>query len=390
MTAYTDAAFVGLGTPGMPSDSKMDYTQGADGLWRYNGGAAAKPTGPSASQAAAGAAGAEANRLIQAGESAVTAATTAAGQNLSAVQSLLGGATAQSNADLNTARGGQAALTQTADKLGGSATDVKKTADQVGAQSDIFKQYADSLNRDATFARANALPWLEQGESMLAMDPNATGMAGEWGKLYKQMSPDSLAAGAATDTRKAASVAEGDMLRSMARRGISAGSGAVAAALGKLKEREESSVAAMMTSAKKLGLSLQSEALKSGFAMALQASGMGKAFSDEALNATTAAASAQNMATSALNAKGSLQTQAANIVATQGNLYGAAGNLALGIAGNVTQRAASGAAALTSATNTQVNAQQVAADYYSTQGGSLLSMLTQQKYNVLTALFGGK
>ena len=60
----------------------------------------------------------------------------------------------------------------------------------------------------------------------------------------------------------------------------------------------------------------------------------------------------------------------------------------MGIAANVNDAAIGRANARTAAANTQVNAQAVAADYYSTQGGSLLSMLTQQKYNVLTALFG--
>jgi 3-phosphoglycerate kinase len=54
----------------------------------------------------------------------------------------------------------------------------------------------------------------------------------------------------------------------------------------------------------------------------------------------------------------------------------------------VTANMSAATGARISAANTQVNAQAIAADYYSTQGGSLLSMLTQQKYNVLTALFG--
>ncbi len=386
-SGYTDDAFK-MGVFNMPSQFKSDYRKGTDGLWYFKGWDNANTATPSPAEQAAAAAGAEANRLVQAGESAVGSATSAATQNMAAVDGSVGLATAQVGADLNTARASGATLTDTAGKLTGYAADVKSTANQVGAQADIFAQYANTMARDATFARANALPWIEQGNALLSMDPNASGMAGEWNRLYRQMSPDALAAEAATSTRKAASVAEGDLLRSMARRGISAGSGAVAAALGKLKEREEASVAAMMTAARKAGLSMQADALKSGFAMALQASGMGKTFSDEAINATVAAADAQGKATSALTAKGSLEAQAANIVATQGNMYASAGNLALGIASNVTANMSALTAARTSAANTQVNAQTIAADYYSTQGGSLLSMLTQQKYNVLTALFG--
>ena len=384
--AYTSDAFKNDLTLQM---HKSDYTQGADGLWRetstLSGGSST-----AASDATSAAAVAAANRLIQSGTAAVENASTAAATNLATVQGMIGSSTDQSDADLNTARSAGASLTQTANTLGTAAEDVKQTANLVGAQSDVFKQYADTLNRAAVFAQANALPWLQTSNDLISGNQNATGVAGEWNKLYAQMSPDALAAGAATDTRKAASVEEQDLMRSMARRGVSAGSGAVAAALGKLHDRVESNVAAMMTSARKEGLTLQSDALKSGFTMALQASGMGKTFEDEAITATTAAASATGQATAALTEKGSLQTQAAGIVATQGNLFNTAGNLALGIAANVENRAASGASALTAATNTQVNAQQVAADYYSTQGGSLLSMLTQQKYNVLTALFGTK
>jgi hypothetical protein len=402
ISGYTDAAFT-MGMFNMPSQFKSDYRQGSDGLWYFKGGDTANRATPSpAAQAgtaggtggtapspeAAAAAGAEATRLVRAGETAVGAATATAAQNLQTVAGDMGLAAAQSNADLNTARSAGASLSETAGQLGGLAGGVMRTAGEIGETADIFAQYADTMARDAAFARANALPWLNAGNDLLSMNPNAGGMAGEFASLYRQMSPDAMAAGAATSTRKAADVAQKDMLMSLARRGISAGSGAVAAALGKIKEREEASVAAMMTAARKTGLSMQADALKSGFAMALQASGMGKTFSDEAINATVAAADAQGKATSALTAKGSLEAQAANIVATQGNMYATAGNLAMGIASNVSNAATGRANALTAATNTQVNAQAVAADYYSTQGGSLLSMLTQQKYNVLTALFG--
>ena len=348
--------------------------------------AGSRRSGASAADAAA--AGAEAARLVRAGETAVGAASTTAAQNLQTVSGDMNLAAAQSNADLNVARSAGAALTETAGQLGGFADNVMQTAREVGETADIFKQFAASMERDAVFARANALPWLDAGKDLLSMNPNAGGMAGEFARLYNQMSPDAMAAGAATSTRKAADVAQKDLLMSLARRGISAGSGAVAAALGKIKEREEASVAAMMTAARKTGLSLQADALKSGFAMALEASGMGKAFSDEAINATMAASDAQGKATAALTSKGSLEAQAANIIATQGNMYAASGNLAMGIAANVNDAATGRAGARTAAANTQVNAQAVAADYYSTQGGSLLSMLTQQKYNVLTALFG--
>ena len=401
ISGYTEEAFK-FGAMNMPSPFKDDYRQGTDGLWYFKGGdggvkkeepykspgalAGGRRSGASAADAAA--AGAEANRLVRAGETAVGAASTAAAQNLQTVSGDLNLAAAQSNADMNAARSAGAALTETAGRLGGFADNVMQTAGEVGETADIFKQFAASMERDAVFARANALPWLDAGKDLLSMNPNAGGMAGEFARLYNQMSPDAMAAGAATSTRKAADVAQKDLLMSLARRGISAGSGAVAAALGKIKEREEASVAAMMTAARKTGLSLQADALRSGFAMALEASGMGKAFSDEAINATMAASDAQGKATAALASKGSLEAQAANIIATQGNMYAASGNLAMGIASNVNNAAIGRAGARTAAANTQVNAQAVAADYYSTQGGSLLSMLTQQKYNVLTALFG--
>lgn len=390
ISGYTEEAFK-FGAMNMPSPFKQDYRQGTDGLWYFKGGdGGVKKEEPykSPGALAASAAGAEANRLVQAGEAAVGAASTAAAQNLQTVSGDMNLAAAQSNADMNVARSAGAALTETAGQLGGFADNVMQTAGEVGETADIFKQFAASMEQDAVFARANALPWLDTGNALLSMNPNAGGMAGEFARLYNQMSPDAMAASAATSTRKAADVAQKDLLMSLARRGISAGSGATAAALGKIKEREEASVAAMMTAARKTGLSLQADALKSGFAMALEASGMGKAFSDEAINATMAASDAQGKATAALTSKGSLEAQAANIIATQGNMYAASGNLAMGIASNVNDAAIGRAGARTAAANTQVNAQAVAADYYSTQGGSLLSMLTQQKYNVLTALFG--
>lgn len=393
-TGYTADAFK-MGMLNMPSNFKQDYTQAANGLWYFNGGGnkktpsgSADPNTPSPAKLAGIAAGAEANRLVQAGESAVGSAVNAAAGNLDTVKGMVNLSNAQVGADLNAARSAGAGLTDTAAQVGGYADKVDKSASEVGAQADIFQQYAEGMQRDAVFAQANALPWIQTGNDILSMNPNAGGMAGEWSKLYKQMSPDSMAAGAATSTRKAATVAEQSMLQSLSRRGVSAGSGAVAAALGKLNDRVESNVAAMMTAAHKAGLTMQSDALKNGFVMALQASGMGEQFADEALAAEMAATDAQAKATSALTTQGSLQAQAAGIVATKGNLLNAAGNLALGIAANVSNNTSSNISGLNAATNTQVNAESMAADYYSTQGGSLLSMLTQQKYNVLTALFG--
>lgn len=391
-TGYTDDAFK-FADSGLPSLNKGDYTKGSDGLYYYNNNspdaaAAASAAAAGATDASAAAAGAKANQLAQAGESAVGTAATAAASNLSNVQSLVGTTTAGVNAALNQAESSTASMNQSANALGGIAQNVLGTASKVGAQADIFQQYAESLQRDSVFAQANALPWLEQSSGLLSGDQNATGIAGEWNRLYDQMSPDAQAASAATDTRKAASVAEQDLMREMSRRGVSAGSSAVAAALGKLNDRVSANVAAMMTAAHKSGLTMQSEALKTGFSMALQASSVGKSFTDEAITATQAAAQATGQATAALNTEGSLQSAAASIVSAQGNLFGASGNLALGIASNRTNNMSASATALTGATNTQVNAQAMAADYYSTQGGSLTSMLTQQGYNVLSALFG--
>lgn len=371
-----------------PSNKTSDYTQASNGLWYYKPPGSPGSSGPTERGAEAAAAGAQARQYIASGEAAVTGATSAAASNLSAVQNMANQSAAQSNADLNTARSANATLVSTADSLGKSASDVNTTATDVGKTASIFEQYAASMEQDAVFARANALPWLEQSEALLNMDSTAGGIAGEWNKIYNQMSPDALAASAATSAKKAAATNEASMLRTLARRGISAGSGAVAAALGKAKEQESATVAAVMTSARKAGLSLQSEALRNGLTLALQASGMSQKFADMALEATTAASTAQAHATSALATKGSLQTQAANILSKQGDMYAVSGNLALGISSAITQNMSARASALTGATNAQVNAQTMAADYYSTQGGSLTSMLTQQHYNVLTSLFG--
>jgi len=386
--------------PGKPGYIKDNL----DGMWRRSNEPTfmegikerLMPSPPSSGSSSSGgsrrsrnaaAAGAEANRLVQAGESAVGAATTAASTNLTNAQQTTGMAQAQQTSDLASANRNVTSINQTAGQLGNMAGAVSDSASKVGATASIFEEYAAQMQQDSVFARANALPWLETGEDLRSMNADAGGMAGEWNKLYAQMSPDMLAANAATTTRKAEAVAEKDLTMSLSRRGVSPGSGAVADALRKLKERSASTVAAMMTQARKNGLSMQADALQKGFAMAIQASGLGDSMLQESVDTLGKATAAQSKATAALNAEGTLNTQAASIVNQQGGMYATGGSLALGIASTRAQGTATLLNTNTNATNTQVGAQQMAADYYSTQGGSLLSMLTQQNYNVLGTLF---
>lgn len=343
---------------------------------------------PTAKEQAGSNASSQAMEMLTKGTSAIDSALGTATQHVGNIDAKLNAANAQTNADLNVSRNLNQNLGQVSQSLGSAARDINKTATQMGEQADIFQRFAQTLERDATFARANALPWLQTSEDILGMNKQATGMGGEWNKLYDQLSPEMFAAKAATNARGAAATAQNDLLRSLAQRGISAGSGAISAALGKLKERENATVAAMMTNARQMGLAMQTQALEMGFKMALDAGGMGKTFIDQAISATAGAIGAQGQATEAIKGKGSLQSQAASIVAAQGNLDAARGNLALGIAGQVSQTAVQSVTAKTSAIATQAEAAKTAADYYSTQAGSILGLMTQNGFNMMKTLFG--
>jgi hypothetical protein len=106
--------------------------------------------------------------------------------------------------------------------------------------------------------------------------------------------------------------------------------------------------------------------------MALEASGMGKAFSDEAITATMAASDAQGKATAALTSKGSLEAQAANIIATQATCTPLPQFWRWASRANVNDAAIGRANARTAAANTQVNAQAVAGGLLFHTGGQSL------------------
>ena len=97
-----------------------NFTTGADSAWNFalmnphDWADKKEEPDKSPGELAAAAAGAEATRLVRAGETAVGAASTAAAQNLQTISGDLNLAAAQSNADLNVARSAGAALTETA------------------------------------------------------------------------------------------------------------------------------------------------------------------------------------------------------------------------------------------------------------------------------------
>lgn len=322
-----------------------------------------------------------------------------------------GGGTAAADAALAASQGAlsnaRAVQTQNAARIGimNSDADAMRTAaGNVSAISGGMAQDTAALRGDASGLRVmatdltgRAAPWLQTGADILNLNPNATGLAGEWNKYYASLSPDALVSFAASDAQRSIDNTRGQMVRTLTGMGVSPGSAAFGAALEKAKIYEQALLSGVKTRARMLGIREQGSALTAGLQMALNATNMGATFTQQALGATTAAADVTGKAAGVEQQRGSLEAAAGQLRQGAAGVTEAGAQLALGGAGAVTSAsgAVTGAAgarvsagsALTGAYATLAQAQQTAAEYYSTQASSILGLLQGGTSNALAALF---
>jgi len=256
----------------------------------------------------------------------------------------------------NTAIGAMVDAAKDAQFQNTASADLSRAAvPQVQNDAKAQRGFAADFSEMGDAAKLNAAPWLAAGEGILGLDAASPGMAGEWVKNYKSLSPDSLVSFAASDAQRSIENTRGQMARTLSRSGVSPSSPAYVAALGEAKKYEQALLAGVKTRARLLGLKEQSGALAQGMTMALGATGMGDQLTRQALAATQAASGATGAATDA-EVK------------------------AVGVAGQINAMEQGGR-------NYLANAQQVAADYYSTQASSTLGLLQSGAKTSLSALF---
>ena len=272
-------------------------------------------------------------------------------------------------------------------------TDAEAVRGAAGRVSDIasgMAQDSAALRGDASTLRSNAASlwdqgqgWFTTGSDLVNLNPNATGMAGEFNKYYNSLSPDSLVSFAASDAQRSVNNTRGQLMRTLAGMGVSPGSAAYGAALAKAQQYEASLLAGVKTRARLLGIDKQGAALAQGMQMAINATGLGQNLANAAVSATQGAVSATGQAANVEAARGSLESTAGQLRQGAGQLVATGAGITTAGANAVT----SAQSGVTSAYNSVARAQQTAAEYYATQASSVLGLLQSGNSVALNALF---
>ena len=312
-----------------------------------------------------------------------TNAANAVSSNAAAAQAAIGQSTAASQQAFNAAQAAQAANQGQVSLINTDAEALRRQAGTVSGIAQGMATDTSALRGDAATLRSSAANlwgqgqnWFGIGSDIVNLNPNATGIGGEWSRYYSSLSPDSLVSFAASDAQRSIENTRGQLARTLSGMGVSPGSAAYGAALAKARQYETALLAGVKTRARMLGIEKQGDALAQGMQMAISATGLGQNLANAAVGATQAAVGAQGQAANVEQARGGLEVQAGQL--TQG-----AGNLAATAA----QVGTAGVNALTNAANSLANAQQTAADYYSTQSSSILGLLQSGNSVALGSLF---
>lgn len=217
------------------------------------------------------------------------------------------------DADLDTARGAAANITNAVDN-------VNATAQSLGGYSDILR----NMGLDTAGIAA----------AILNKDTTAGGLAAEYltalgqaGDAALKITPDRYVSQAAADVQSSFDNAKGQAERSLSRQGVSASSGAYGALQKQLATSLATALAAAKTKARQTGLSDQLSALTSRASMMKDALTTGAALQQQgASNIESAAGIVQKQADLFATA-GSLSQSQASTFANIGNVEVSLGNL---------------------------------------------------------------
>lgn len=211
-------------------------------------------------------------------------------------------------------------VNMTADELQRLATTLTPYADKLGGYGDDLSTMAESLMEQSNDA-------FGQAGFLARMDPNATGLAAEFLKHYQSLSPDRYVSRAASDAQSSAENAMAQGERALARRGVSAGSGAALS----LRQQYDRALAELTATAKTkawdAGNKAQGEFLGTMTGAAQTFYGMGTQGASQALAAKSAAGDAQKGAAGIIQAQGGLVQDAGSLRATAGQLFASAAQI---------------------------------------------------------------
>lgn len=293
---------------------------------------------------------------LASGEARMNSAVGAAQSGLNAIL----GMGAQIKNDSNAMRGQAGLVNQQAGKLNGVGDSLISNADAMRPLADKLGGYGDDLWGQGQSMWDQSKDAFGQAGALVSMDPNATGLAGEFLRMYGLLSPDRYVSQAASDVQGAYNNAWAQLGRAASRAGSSVGSGNRSALEAQRARSLATALAAAKTKARQTGIDQQAGFLGTMTDAATKFYNMGKDSASTALAAQTAGADAQKAAAGVLGEIGNQYKGAAGVFGDAGQLYANAANIfgnAAGVDldyGKLTQSGYAGLA----------DAYKAAADYY--------------------------
>lgn len=215
----------------------------------------------------------------------------------------------------------------TAAMASGDISNVRLAASNVLGQAGELRPYAETLSRygdtiwdDAGKVVGGGLNSISVANSLLGLDPNAGGLAGEWGRLYRMLSGDNQVSMAAHDVQSSFQNAGGQALRDASRRGVSSGSGAMGALRQQFSRAMAVALAAAKTQARKSAIGEQSNMLGT-------ITDKANSLLQGGANVYNAGLVGQKAAADAKQSAAGIEKTIADIYNTGGSLYGDAAKL---------------------------------------------------------------
>lgn len=271
--------------------------------------------------------------LINGLRSSTKAADAGVGAAQSGVNAVLGGggqiqqAISNMNAQAGNVIGQGNAVNQT-------AQEVKDTYAKLGPIAALLGGYGKDLWNQGSALAVIANSIFGQGNSILNMDPNAGGIAGEYMKMFSYLSPERYVSQAASDVQAAYQNQLGQAERDLSRRGVSSTSGAFGALRRQAMQLAAVASVAAKQRARQIGIDEQKSWLGNITNAANTLFGVANTTQQNALGSQTAAVTAQGQAADAIAAQGqgyaqagSLQQSAGQLFASAASIYGDVGQL---------------------------------------------------------------
>lgn len=226
--------------------------------------------------------------------------------------------------DAQQMRNQAALINQQANAVNDMANSARAKFDNLSPYASLLSGYGNDLWNEGVNISAGAKDAFGQGGALINMDPNAGGIAGEYIKYWNSLAPDRYVSQAASDTQSAYQNAQGQMDRSMARRGVSGKSGASAELQKQYATSLATALAAAKTRARQVGLDQQAAQLDKMTSAANVLYNMGNQAEAGALAAKGKALDAQNSAAGILGEQAKGYLSVGGLQVNVGDMFGKA------------------------------------------------------------------